>query len=309
MRPITFSEALDGYLLFAEPRLSPHTLADYFNTFRKFQDYLGSDVPLVDITVEHIAEFIRSYNFLKKKTLSNYHVGLCALWTWAYQQKIVTVKVPQEYTPPRPDVMVIEPYSETDIKAMISGCEKAKPYKSGTRDMEVDLPEGQRLRCTLILLLDTGIRVSEFCNLKVKDIDLKNRYIKVLGKGRKERQIPISHRTSMLLWQYFRSKSSEAELSINSPAFATANGRPMRKENLLISVKRLGAKVGVQNPTIHRFRHTFAINFLRNGGDIYTLQRILGHSTLDMVKRYLSIAQVDVQKAHQKASPVENWHL
>lgn len=307
MKQLTLSQALEGYTLFAEPKLSPNTLADYFNTFRKFQTFLGEDLLFNEINVDHIAGFISQYQHLKKKTLRNYHTGLSALWTWAFQQKLVDEKVPQQYTPPRPDEMAIVPYSEADIKAMLASCQKRKAYLlPGQRETATDFPEGLRLKTSLLLLLDTGIRASEYCGLKFKDVDLRNRNIIVLGKGRKERQIPVSSRTSQVLWTYF---STRPDMLINSPAFATVNGTPIHRDNFLKSIYRLGERAGVQDPTIHRFRHTFAINFLRNGGDIYTLQRILGHSTLDMVKRYLSIAQVDIQAAHRRASPVTNWGL
>jgi site-specific recombinase XerD len=92
-------------------------------------------------------------------------------------------------------------------------------------------------------------------------------------------------------------------------AFVNQDNQPLKRRRLLENIQYVGKKAGVVDVTIHRFRHTFAINYLRNGGDVYTLQRILGHTTLSMVKRYLAIAQADVEKAHRKASPVAKWGL
>lgn len=87
------------------------------------------------------------------------------------------------------------------------------------------------------------------------------------------------------------------------------NDRPFNRHRLLDLLQTIGARAAITDLTVHRFRHTCAIEYLRNGGDPYTLQRLLGHSTLDMVKRYLAIVQTDIEKAHRRASPVDNWAL
>jgi len=169
--------------------------------------------------------------------------------------------------------------------------------------------------CIIYLLLDTGIRASELCSLVIRDVDLKARHVVVMGKGDKERQIPFDSITGQVLWRYLAGRKADPVSAPLFPAWTAAERDcpdrrgPLDARDLYHVLQRIGQRAGVADVHPHRFRHTFAIQYLRNKGDVYTLQRILGHTTLDMVRRYLAIAQTDIEAAHRLASPVANWRL
>jgi site-specific recombinase XerD len=259
-------------------RLSVHTIADYERTLRKFLTHVG-DSPIRVITRTQIEAFLAAQPF-SSKTVLNYHIGLAAPWTWAFREGYVDVHIVRQVVKPKPQRVVIDPFTDVEVRAML-----ASVKRNTDRD-----------RAIIFLLLDTGVRASELCGLDIKDIDLASRKIKVLGKGNKERFLPISSRTASIVFKY----TSMAEL---------IKPFPFTRTSLAHLIQQIGKRAGIQDAHPHRFRHTFAINYLRNGGDPYTLQEILGHSTLEMVKRYLALAQVDVDSAHKRASPVENWKL
>ncbi len=112
-----------------------------------------------------------------------------------------------------------------------------------------------------------------------------------MGKGSKERTIPISPRTSKMIWKYLTSRKEER---LSEYLFITKEGQKQTRGSVLRIVRSIGQRAGVMKATVHRFRHTFAVNYLRNGGDAFSLQMMLGHSTMEMVKNYLALAQADL---------------
>lgn len=263
----------------AARRLSPHTIADYRRTLRKFIVFVGEDVDIASITTRDISGFLAAQPF-SAKTLANYHIGLGALWTWAMREGYVDKHVVRLVDKPRPKKVIVKPFTEVEIKAMLSSVARHE----------------DRDRAIIFLLVDCGLRASELISLSRQDIDLVNRQVKVLGKGNKERLIPFSSRTGSALFKTL-------SYSDNDRPF------PLTRESLAHLVRRIGDRAGVLGAHPHRFRHTFAIQFLRNGGDPYTLQALLGHTSFEMTRIYLNLAQIDIDAAHKRASPVDNWRL
>ena len=305
---IPLSAALEGYFIAAHARrLSPATLADYDNTFRKLEQFLGRDPPLADITAGDVTAFLSSLDHLSAKTLLNYHTGLAALWTWATKEGIADQHIVRQVQRPKPEQREIMPYTRSDLQAMLTACHRSTAYvRPGKRRSNHSRPTADRDRAIILLLVDTGMRASELCELRIRDLDIPNHRVRVMGKGRKERMLPISARTTQAIWRYLATRDTKRDHSF---LFATRTEGPLERNNLRNTLKRIGRRAGVGGVTVHRFRHTFAIAFLRNNGHIMALQRMLGHSTLDMVTRYLAIAQADIENAHQEASPVANWLL
>jgi site-specific recombinase XerD len=306
---ITLSAAIDGYLLHADARgLSPHTISDYTTTYNKLLQFLGADPPLQDITADDIRRFLASNPRVKRKTRLNYHTGLSALWRWAKSEGIVPDNVVRQVEPPHAEKTAIQPFTQDDIRAMLAACDYSQPYsRPGKRECVHRRPTALRDRAIILILLDTGMRASELCNLEIRDFDQRNKRISIRsGKGGKDRSVYVGATTAAAIWKYLAGRK---DAYLNDPLFASELGYPISRGALLKSITHTGQRAGVLNAHPHRFRHTFAIQFLRAGGNVYTLQRLLGHSTMDMVKTYLHLADQDDSDNHRRASPVSNWHL
>ena len=153
----------------------------------------------------------------------------------------------------------------------------------------------QRLHLLIIMLFDNGCRVSEALEVRGADVDLDNLLVTVHGKGRKDRKVPMSIELRKALFKY---RGGEGLL------FTTANGTRWGRIGTLRSVKLHCRKLGFEPParTLHAMRHTFALNYLRKGGSVFHLQKILGHSTLEMTRRYANLLTEDLQAIHQRVS-------
>lgn len=163
------------------------------------------------------------------------------------------------------------------------------------------------LRNTLLILTlaDSGLRLSELCNATVDDIDLERGTLKVMGKGQRERTVHLGATVQKLLARYLRYLRPEPASAHVRTILLTTDGRPFASNAAKCVLKRASVLSGVRRLHAHLLRHTFATHYLLNGGDLLTLQRLLGHSTLEMVRRYSHVAAGFVAVQHRQYSPVD----
>ncbi len=164
-------------------------------------------------------------------------------------------------------------------------------------------PKGKyqrRLHLLILFLLDTGCRISEALGLRVRDIDFENMLVTLDGKGRKQRMVPFSFELRKAMFRYI----TEFKRKLDSLLFANRSETKVGRRNALRDVKLLCRRMGFAPParTLHAFRHTFAVNYLRRGGSVFHLQKVLGHSTLEMTRRYANLMTEDLQAVHERVS-------
>lgn len=302
---ILLSQAIDGFLIArAADGYSSATLDQYRWALKMLLEQ--GDISFNQVSSEHLRRFMAAIQ--AKPTLSAtsvFHVwkAIHALYKWSFAEGL-TGRPDKALTKPKHAYREIQPLSQEEIKALLKAAERTKPSEEGRRkSFTMSRPTALRDKAVILLLLDTGIRAGELCRLTVQDIDLQNGAITILpyrsGLKSRPRVAPVGQMTRKAMWRYQTSRNTEYDLFFCG----------LSRNGLLQLTHRLGQRAGVKRVHPHRFRHTFAIQYLRNGGDVFTLQRILGHSSLEMVRHYLALAQVDDQNAHRKAGPVDRWNL
>jgi integrase/recombinase XerD len=154
-----------------------------------------------------------------------------------------------------------------------------------------------RVHTLACLLLDTGVRANEALSLRRPDVDLDNLLIRVRGKGQKDRVVPMSFELRRILFRWLARHDYDL-------VFPTARGTKQTQRNALRDFKRMGRTLAITGVrfSFHTLRHTFAVNYIRNGGDVFRLQRVLGHATLEMTRRYVNLQTEDLKAVHNRLS-------
>ncbi len=322
------SKAIAGFLQYKQAEgLSPATVFNYSRELKLWLDYLG-DMDIGKITPEHLLSFMNYLRTdyvprritggndrkLSDKTVYNFYVSLSALFTWAsreFEMPNPMKKVPRPRVPEEPPV---ESLQREEVDRLLKACDTcAESNTSDRRKFITRRPTGRRDKAILLVLLDTGLRASELCALRVGDVNMKTGKVTIRhgeegkAKGRKGRTVYLGKSARRFLWRYLTEREDGEDPE--EPLFIGKFNHSMNRDALRQLLSSLGEKAKVKKCHPHRFRHTFAITYLRSGGDLFTLKSLLGHSTLEMVEHYARIAEVDVEQAHRKASPADNWRL
>jgi site-specific recombinase XerD len=193
---------------------------------------------------------------------------------------------------PKAPMIVIEPLSYDETKTIFASINK----NSST---------GARNHTILETMLDSGLRASEVANINLNRVNLKDGYLKVRGKGAKERIAPIGKHVRMFSY-IDKARPKPIDPALNC-LFLSQTGKPITSNTIKLVFSRPAKKSGVNRLHAHLCRHTFAINYLLNGGDIFSLKEILGHTTSDMVNHYLHFTSAQITAQHHKYSPMDKF--
>jgi site-specific recombinase XerD len=233
---------------------------------------------------------------LAPQTIQGFVRSLRAFAAWLYQEGYTSDHIFKWLKPPKVPQTLIAPLNEDEIRKILA-------------TIPQDTAEGLRNYAMVLLFLDTGIRLSELVGLKISDIDFTRGQFKVFGKGAKERLVPLGYTTRHTLIRYMEHARPQPVNTADDRCFLTVSGQAITIDAVEKLVQRLAQRARVFRLHPHLFRHTFAVRYLTNGGDVFTLQKILGHATLEMTRRYVTLASGDVNEKHRLSSPIDHLGL
>lgn len=240
------------------------------------------------VTATHIREYLVSLESrqLADRTIHHHASAARAFFNFCVAEDIIQVSPMTRVRMPRLPKDILPAFTETEVKNILRICET------------------DRDRAIVLCLLDTGARLQEFVNLKVGHVDITDgRVIIRHGKGKKDRVTFLGQTTRRALRRYL---ATRPKLCVDDPLWLTERGATgLTRMGVQRLLQRLRALSGVPHCHAHTFRRTFALACLRNGMDIFSLQRIMGHADTRMLGRYLAQTDDDLQTAHREHGAVD----
>ena len=302
---LTLEAAIAEFLADCQLRqLSPTTLQWYRCALKPLARFASTrgETEISAVTTQTIRAFLGQKSAtVQARRLNHYRDAVDRLYQWLIEEQYARTNPAAEIKKIREGKRLMGAFNEAELEALL-----------GEPNTQTFL--GLRDYAFMLMLLDTGIRLSEALGLRVHDIDIDGCTLKVLGKGNKERYVGFSPVLERHLRRYLvrRAVALQGIGQIESAwVFPNQQGGQGGAKGFQMRLKTYGDDAGVTRVRVspHTFRHTFAVWFVRKGGSPFHLQKILGHTSLDMSRRYCDLADTDFISKHQELSPLATSEL
>lgn len=277
----------------SEKGLSVHSIEAYGRDVSTFIDFLGAKgiSSYGDVQQSHFIEFLsfrKSLNYASS-TLCRSLIALKVFFRFLLRERVISTNITLYLDSPKlwqiiPEVLSIE---EVEILLMQPKIETAK----GSRD-----------RAVMEVLYASGLRVSEVCSLNIYDVD--DEFVRVMGKGRKERLVPIGKKAILAVDHYLTHHRGLTDSDRQQKLFVTKFGKPLDRFAVWKFIKKYALQAGItKNISPHTFRHSFATHLLDHGADLRVIQEMLGHASISSTDRYTHVSRSHLQDAFNACHP------
>jgi len=308
----------------SERGFSGHTLESYSNDIGIFIDYCSTIFLTDNIDLDLInAKTIRNFIGIEKerkyvvdgkkkkyetKTVNRRLAAIKSLFKYLYNFEKIKDNPAMYLRTPKTEKNLTQFVREDDIvklmKKPLNMNITDKRYKKDNKKKKyiTNKLEGLRDQAILEMLYATGLRLSELLSINICDIDRKSKLVKVMGKGGKERIVPIGKVALNSIESYLKKLGKSIRSNYEDPLFVNKKGKRLPKRTLQRRIKKY-LEVTMGGGTVHTLRHTFATHLVNSGADILTVKELLGHSSLSSTQHYTRLNLEKIKKVYQEKHP------
>ena len=297
---MTWSEAIENYANYLrfEKNASENTIEAYVSDLQKLQDFAEQNlmnITPITISYEHLQEFLYQISKINysERTQARWISSIKGFFSFLLGDELREDNPSALLETPKLGLYLPDTLSLEEIEKLISATEE-----------NTDL--AKRNRCMIEVLYGCGLRVSELTELQISNINFKENYLKIQGKGDKVRFVPLADYTADFIKNYINNIRSKQKINPKHSdiLFLNSRGAQISRQMVFLIIKEIVRKAGIQkNISPHTFRHSFATHLLQNGADLRFIQEMLGHSSITTTEIYTHLNTEELHETILKYHP------
>ena len=297
---MTWNEAIENYANYLrfEKNASENTIEAYVSDLQKLQDFAEQNlmnITPITISYEHLQEFLYQISKINysERTQARWISSIKGFFSFLLEDELREDNPSALLETPKLGLYLPDTLSLEEIEKLISATEE-----------NTDL--AKRNRCMIEVLYGCGLRVSELTELQISNINFKENYLKIQGKGDKVRFVPLADYTADFIKNYINNIRSKQKINPKHSdiLFLNSRGAQISRQMVFLIIKDIVKKAGIQkNISPHTFRHSFATHLLQNGADLRFIQEMLGHSSITTTEIYTHLNTEELHETILKYHP------